>query len=49
MERATDPAKGRWTTIADNLAGTGAGPSVTDSGALTNFPAAVYRVEFTPS
>ncbi len=48
VERATDPANGPWTTIADNLVGTGAGLSVTDSGALTNFPAAVYRVEFTP-
>jgi hypothetical protein len=48
VDRTTDPVNGPWTTIAGNLAGTDAGLSVTDAGALTSFPGAVYRVEFTP-
>jgi len=48
VERAMDPVNGPWTTVADNLAGTGDGLSATDAGALTSFPNAAYRVEFTP-
>jgi len=48
VERATDAVNGPWTTLADNLVGTGAGLSATDAGALTSFPDAAYRVEFTP-
>jgi len=48
VERAMEPVNGPWTTVADNLAGTGDGLSATDAGALTSFPNAAYRVEFTP-
>jgi hypothetical protein len=39
---------GPWTPIADNLAGTGATVGVVDAGAATLYPAAFYRVNYTP-
>ena len=48
VERTLDLVLGPWTVIADNLAGTGAALEVVDAGALTSFPAAFYRVSFTP-
>jgi hypothetical protein len=48
VERATDPINGPWTTVAANLAGTGAGISIADPGGLASAPSAVYRVQFSP-
>jgi hypothetical protein len=48
VERGADPTNGPWTIIAANLAGTGAGISVSDPGGLVGAPGAVYRVQFTP-
>jgi hypothetical protein len=48
VERAADAGSGTGTVVADHLAGTGSGLSVTDPGAFHDYPAAVYRVTFTP-
>ena len=48
VERATESVNGPWTTVAANLAGTGAGISVSDPGGLASAPGAAYRVQFSP-
>ena len=47
IERADAPG-GPWTLLADNLAGTGAGMSVSDPGVFQTHPSAAYRVRYTP-
>jgi len=47
VERADAPG-GPWTLLADNLAGTGAGMSVSDPGVFQTHPSAAYRVRYTP-